>query len=74
MNNPFDFEARVPEIDEEANTHEGGSQVVQALRRMIVVQRSDGFQFDENRIFNQQIDRIFSYNNGVIYDLDRVLL
>ena len=73
-NNSFDFRLRLTEVDEQANVHPGGLQVVQALRRMHVIQSFCHFEFDQNCRFDKQIGGEFTDDHTVIPYLNRVLL
>ena len=44
------------------------------MRAMRAVERSDGFQFDKDGIFDQEIDEIFADQVAFVGDCDAVLL
>jgi hypothetical protein len=41
---------------------------------MIVIQRPDRLQFDDDRLLYQQIDRVGPGSNAIVFNCDTVLL
>ena len=52
----------------------GRPEVIDALRAMRAVERPDGFQFDEDGVFDQEIYEIFTHQGAFVGDRDSALL
>jgi hypothetical protein len=68
------FDARVPEVDEEADTKPGGAEVVHALRHVNAVQGTNGFDFDEDFAIYKQVSDVLAHHLPFEHDVHRHLL
>jgi hypothetical protein len=63
------LKARRAEIEQEASVSSGCPEIVDALRAMRAVERSDGFQFDQDGgVVDQEIDGVFAYGGAFVCD------
>jgi hypothetical protein len=74
QNYALDFQARLAEVDQEAQLQTSRPKVVQALGTMNIIECSDRLQFNEHRILNQQIDSVLANDDTVVPDNDSALL
>jgi hypothetical protein len=74
QNNALKLQVRRPEIEQEAQVSSGRPEVIDALRAMRAVERAYGFQFDEDGVFDQEIDEIFADQDAFVCDRASTLL
>ena len=74
QDNALKLQARCPEIEQQAQVPSVRPEVIDALRAMRAVERSHGFQFDEDGVFDQEIYEIFTHQGAFVGDRDSALL
>ena len=74
QNNALKLQARSPEIEQQAQVSSGRAEVVDALCTMGSVERPHGFQSDQNRVCDQEFDKIFPHQDAFVCDRDCTLL
>jgi hypothetical protein len=70
----LDFDARLAEIEQQAQAEVTRLEVIDALGSVYAIQRLHNLQFDDNGVLNQHISRIFADNDIVVPDRDPMLL
>ena len=56
------------ETDQKANGPAGGSQVIEALRGVLVAKPFDAFQLDHEDIFHQDVSKVFPNGLALVTD------
>ena len=70
----FDLKARLAEVEQQAEMQTCGFQIIQALRAMNLVDRPGYFQFDEDHVFDEQVNRIVPDHNAIVSNDHAMLL
>jgi len=71
----FNLENGCSEIDEQAVFAPRRSKIAQELGYMFIDEGFDGFEFDDERVLDEEIGEVFAENRSVfIEDVQRVLL
>ena len=70
----LDLEAGLAEVEQQTEPQAGHREVVDALGGVSAVQRLNRFQFDDDSLLDQQIDRVLPDDNAVVVNLNPVLL
>jgi hypothetical protein len=73
VNNAFDFQARLAEVQQQAQTQVGRFEVVQTLSKMNRVQFLDRPEFHEHRVPHQQVHSVLTDDAAIIPDDDTAL-
>ena len=70
----LDLDARLPEIEQQAQVQPGCRQVIDALGHVRFVERANRFQFNHDGIVDQQVGYVLAGDDTVIMDGNRLLL
>jgi hypothetical protein len=74
LDDSLDLDSRHAEVDQQAKSFSGCPQVIDTLRAMRTVKRPHGFQFNEDSVLNQQIDKVLADQCSLISHSDPSLL
>jgi hypothetical protein len=74
IDDAFDFQTSVAEIEQQAQGPAGGLQVIEALGAMRLIQCLRGFQLDQKRLLDQQVRDVLPDRLTIVQDRDGVLL
>lgn len=69
MKNTLNFNSRFAKIYQQTQWKTRRLQIIQTLCQMYVIKALDGFQFYQDRIFNQQIRDKFTNDNPFIINV-----
>lgn len=70
----FDLQPGVAEVNQQAEIQSSRLEIIQTLRTVDIIQRSDRFQLNQYSVLYQQVGSIFANNDTVVTHDDAVLL
>lgn len=73
LDKALDLDSSRAEVDQQAKTFFCRPQVIDTLRGMRAVKCPHGFQFNEDAVLNQQIDKVLADQNTLITDTNPLL-
>jgi len=73
-NYSLDLNARLPEIEQQAQVQSGCLQVIDALGHVRFVERANRFQFNHDGILDQQVSHILARDDTVVMNRNPLLL
>jgi hypothetical protein len=74
VHHAFDLQARLAEIQQEAELQAGGFETIRALHAMRVVERFDSLQLNQQCVLDQQVCKVLADQHAVVVHGDATLL